>query len=210
MHHIVPRGNGRYRIVLDDRDRNAYTGRFVRVARELGWSICASCLMDTHHHAVVETPEANLGVGLRRILGGHARWFNLKHGREGSLFEPHCWSRRVWDDAHLFRACLYVVLNPVAAGLCRHPREWKWCSFEATAYGAAAYAPGEKRLLEMFGDSPAEARRAYARVVDELAELVAHRPIANAGEVMRSIDELAVGGKAGVRLKSDTGEPCTR
>ena len=84
----------------------------------------------------------------------------------------------------------------------------EWCSFEATAYGDDdAYAPGEGRFLEMFGDYPAEARRAYARVVDELA---AHRPIANAGKVMRSIDELAVGGKAGVRLKSDTGEPCTR
>ena len=41
-----------------------------------GGSITASCLLDTHHHAIVETSEPNLGEGLRRILGGHSRWLN--------------------------------------------------------------------------------------------------------------------------------------
>ena len=90
--------------------------------------------MDTHHHAVVQTAEPNLGVGMKR-LGGHSRWLNVRHGGEGASVQ-HDWSRRIEDDGWLFRACIYVVLNPVAAGLVQHPRHWPWCSFSATADGA--------------------------------------------------------------------------
>ena len=68
----------------------------------------------------------------------------------GSSRRIRFWSRRILDDGWLFRACIYVVVNPVAAGLCGHPREWPWCSYRSTAYGdPTAYAPGESRLLGM-------------------------------------------------------------
>ncbi len=147
------------------------------MSRDLGWLAHASCLLDTHHHAVVETPEPNLGLGLRRLVGGHSRWFNVRHGRRGSLFTPHCWSRRIQDDAWLFRACIYVVLNPVAAGLCDHPADWPWCSYRTTAEGdPERYSPGEARLLPMFGRTPAEARRCYAQDVQSAVDgLLAER-----------------------------------
>ena len=168
IHHVIPRGNGCERIVHDDRDRHAYVVRFARIRRELGWLSPASCLLDTHHHAIVETSEPNLGLGMRRLLGGHSHWMNVRHGRKGSLFTPHFWSRRIHDDAWLFRACIYIVLNPVAAGVCVHPADWSWCSYRVTAEGDPdAYAPGEERLLRMFGSTPSEARRCYARVVQE-------------------------------------------
>jgi REP-associated tyrosine transposase len=82
IHHVIPRGNADLAIVHDDRDRIAFVARFARVGRELGWFTHASCLMDSHHHAVVETPEPNLGRGMRRVLGGHSRWMNVRYGRK--------------------------------------------------------------------------------------------------------------------------------
>lgn len=177
IHHIVPQGTGRRRIVEDDRDRTAFVSRFAEVQRDLGWFVHSSCLLDTHYHAVVETPEANLGQGMRSILGGHSRWLNARHGRTETVFVPHFWSRRLADEAWLFRACLYTVLNPVVAGLCSHPREWRWCSYRSTAEGdPAAFAPGEERLLRMFGNTPAEARATYAKLVDDtVARILAER-----------------------------------
>ena len=99
IHHVIPAGNNGGRIVEDDRDRASYLARFARIRRELGWLCHASCLMDTHHHAVVETPMPNLGLGMRRLLGGHSHWFNLRHGQTGSVFVPHFWSRRLADEA---------------------------------------------------------------------------------------------------------------
>jgi len=176
IHHVIPRGNADLPIVFDDRDRFAFVTRFARVGRDLGWLAHATCLLDTHHHAVVETPEPNLGVGMRRVLGGHSRWVNVRHGRRGSNFVPHYWSRRIDDEGWFFRACLYVVLNPVAAGLCRHPADWPWCSYRRTAEGdPARYAPGEERLLAMFGRTPGEARRSYAEVIDNAVAGVLER-----------------------------------
>jgi len=178
IHHVIPKGNGGRRIVEDDDDRLAYTVRLGGVTRELAWLVHASCLMDTHHHAVVETPEPNLGVGMRRLLGGHSRWLNVRHGASGSVFTPHFWSRRIDDEAWLFRACLYVVLNPVAAGFCDHPRDWRWSPYRATAEGdPAAFEPGEERLLRMFGSTPFEARRCYANVVDSVVRNIDGRRV---------------------------------
>jgi REP-associated tyrosine transposase len=207
IHHVVPKGNGERRIVEDDRDRVEYTRRVARITRELGWLVHANCLMDTHHHAIVETSEPNLGVGMRRLLGAHSRWLNERHGRSGSVFAPHFWSRRIDDDGWLFRACLYVVLNPVAAGLCHHPREWPWCSYKATADGDPdAFAPGEERVLGMFGLRPFEARRCYAEVVDSaVRNIIDGRRLAT-GDLWRALREVRRPAVATVSdSKSDTG-----
>lgn len=169
IHHVVPQGNGRRPIVIDDRDRIAFVQRFGAIRRQLGWIDHASCLMDTHLHSVVETAEPNLGRGMQRLLGGHSRWMSVRHGTEGSTFSPHFWSRRIHGDEWLLRACLYVVVNPVAAGLCDHPRDWRWCTYRRTAGGdPSSYAPGEARVLGMFGASPREARRRYVQVIDDV------------------------------------------
>ena len=191
IHHVVPQGNGRRPIVEDDRDRNAYLARYARISRELGWLTHSSCLMDTHHHAIVETSEPNLALGMRRVQGGHARWLNFRHGREGSVFKQHFWSRRIDTEAWLFRACLYVVLNPVAAGLCSHPRDWPWCSYRLTAEGDPhRYAPGEGRLLKMFGDTPREARHNYAKLIDSMAARISDLRLSDGRALWRSLDHV--------------------
>ena len=189
IHHVIPQGNRRGPIVLDDRDRRSYLVRYMRVRRELGWTEHAGCLMDTHHHTVVETPEPNLARGMQRLLGGHSRWFNARHGREGQLFRHRFWSRRI-DDAWLFRACIYAVVNPVAARVCAHPRDWPWCTYAMTAEGDSdSFAPGEERLLRMFGDSPVEARRCYAEVVDAAVELLHARNLREGKSTWRALAE---------------------
>ena len=176
----------------DDKDRTVYLNRFERVARELSWAVVSSCLLDTHHHAVVETAEPNLGLGMKRLQGGHARWFTVRHGRVGNLFRQRFWSRRICDEVWLFRACLYVVLNPVAAGLCGHPRDWRWCSYSRTVDGDPdSYAAGEELLLEMFGDTPREARHNYARVVDDAVERIAEQRRRDARSVWETLSNIA-------------------
>jgi hypothetical protein len=125
--------------------------------------------MDTHFHAVVETPEPNLGLGMQRLQGGHSRWFNRRHGREGHVFRHRYWSRRITGEGWFRRACVYVVANPAVAGLCAHPGDWPWSTYRRTVDGGMeAFAPGEGLLLEPLGPTPLEARRAYAVEVDAI------------------------------------------
>ncbi|MFN8222267.1 MAG: hypothetical protein U0R50_03350 [Gaiellales bacterium] len=180
IHHVVPTGLRRGPIVLDSRDRAVYRDRFFSIARTREWVVHTDCLLATHHHAVVETPNADLGVGMQRILGGYARWFNERHGFEGALFTGRFWSRRIVAAEQLLAACLYVDLNPVAAGLCRHPREW--------ADGTYAHRPRAEQptFLELLALLPGEGGDVpsvdYHDLIDLGSTGFAARHAANASE----------------------------
>ena len=177
-HHLVAQGTGRGRIVLDDRDRRSYLGRFLREATVRNWRVHASSLLDTHHHAVLTTPEPDLGVGMGRVVGGYAAWFNARHGRAGALFSERFWSRRT--DEHLVRAAIYVLVNPVAAGLVDHPRAWRWsnygdirlrgCSSEIAAVtgGTTAFLAYVDQAVSRIHAVRAEGARSCWRVVGEV------------------------------------------
>jgi putative transposase len=113
IQHVIARGNAGARIMRDDDDRRALLAALARVSEKQGWRVHAYCLMDTHMHCVVETPEPNLGTGMQRLLGGYAYEFNRRHGRYGHLFGAPYWSSLVETEAYAIQLCAYVVLNPV-------------------------------------------------------------------------------------------------
>ena len=108
---------------------------------------------------------------MQRLLGGHAHWFNRRHGREGHLFASPFFSRLVERDEHLVAAAVYVVTNPVAAGLCGHPSEWSWTSYRATADPGASFV-ATAFLLGMLDPDPPRARARYRSLVDERVERI--------------------------------------
>lgn len=102
-------------------------------ASKYGWRCYAYCLMHNHIHLVIETPEANISAGMQYLCGRYAQAFNRSYGLSGHLFQGRFHSVLVVNEAQLLVAIRYVVLNPVRAGLCRHPREWGWSSYLAIA-----------------------------------------------------------------------------
>ena len=166
IHHVVAQGNGRARIVLDDVDRIDLLRRVAASCADLGWLCHAYCLLDMHLHLVVETSEPNLGGGMQRLLADYARSFHRRRGTEGHLFRRPFYSRRVVDEAHLVSSCIYVVLNPVEAGLCSHPADWIWCSYAETAGERHGFVYVDT-LLASFGADMELSRAAYRRAVDE-------------------------------------------
>jgi len=133
IQHVVARGNGGGRIVADDDDRAVLVTSLARAAERYGWRVHAYCLMDTHLHAVLETPEPTLGSGMRWLLGGYAFGFNQRHGRYGHLFAGPYKASLVDSETYAIEVCAYVVLNPVRAGLVHAPEDWQWSSYRATA-----------------------------------------------------------------------------
>jgi REP-associated tyrosine transposase len=168
IHHVVAEGNGKARIVVDDSDRVDLVRRLAAACAVHGWRCHAYCLLDTHLHSVLETADPNLGLGMRRLLGDYAQSFHRRHHSEGHLFRRPYYSRRVHDESHFVSACIYVVLNPVEAGMCAHPVEWVWCSYEQTAYDKPGFVHTET-LLASFGVDVELSRQAYRAAVDHAA-----------------------------------------
>ena len=71
-------GNAQQRIFLDETDRRRFVTLLGREILQQHWRCSAYCLMNNHHHLLIETPEANLSRGMRRLNGSYTQWFNRR------------------------------------------------------------------------------------------------------------------------------------
>jgi len=81
VYHVTSRGNARQDIVADDRDRTAWLSLLAQVIDRYGWLCHAYCLMDNHYHLLLETPQANLSLGMRQLNGRYTQGYNRRHER---------------------------------------------------------------------------------------------------------------------------------
>ena len=124
--HVYTRGVAGSDVFRDDEDRRFFLALLARATRRYGWELQAMCLMTTHYHIVLESTRAQLSAGMQWLNGLYAQTFNRRYGRFGHLFAGRFGARVIEGDEYLARACEYVLLNPVQAGLCGSPGEWRW------------------------------------------------------------------------------------
>jgi len=123
---VTTRGVDRRPIVLDDFDRRRWMSFRADAATRFELITYACCRMGNHSHLVVESALAHVSLAVHRVNGLYAQTFNRRHARTGHLYEQRPAFRTVGDDDYLEGACEYVRANPVRAGLCRDPAEWRW------------------------------------------------------------------------------------
>jgi REP element-mobilizing transposase RayT len=166
VHHVFARGNRRQRIYDDDLDRRIYLSLLGRVVRDKRWRVLAYCLMENHVHLLIQTPEPNLGSGMQRLHSAYAQLSNERHGRSGHLFQGRYGSVPVQTDEQLWTVARYIALNPVEAGLCSAPTDWRWSSHEAILGGPRPAWLDVPRLLAFFGAAGGEPRERYRAFVE--------------------------------------------
>ncbi len=85
----------------------------------------AFCVLSNHVHLVVTDPKARLPEFNRYLDGLVARAVNCALGRWESFWDPDSYSAVRLEDAEaILEKTIYVLANPVAAGLVQHGREW--------------------------------------------------------------------------------------
>ena len=99
VYHVTARGTGPISIYRDDVDRRCCMRRLATVERRFAWIRRALCLMGTHYHLLVETPEPNLSIGMHQLNGLYAQLFNRRHGRVGTLFQSRFHATLVESEA---------------------------------------------------------------------------------------------------------------
>jgi len=55
------------RFFHDDADRQKFLRTLGQACLKTGWQVHAHCLMNNHFHLVIETPQPNLSLGMKRI-----------------------------------------------------------------------------------------------------------------------------------------------
>ncbi len=108
-------------------------------------------LMPDHVHAIINNHSGTISDWLRRVRGNSARkildWLReeryLASLKKLALNPPQkrqhthaVWQKDpsvidLWSHKFIRQKLNYLHLNPVRAGLCEHPADWKWSSCRA-------------------------------------------------------------------------------
>jgi len=173
-YHVITNATFGRKLFAENDDRRWFEYRLDDVVRRFEWSCKSYCLLGTHYHLLVTTPEPNLALGMKRLNGMHAQAFNDRHQQFGRLLRDRYQTELIETEGHFLAVLRYIAWNPVRAGLCEHPAGWRWSSYPASI-GLASPAPflDLEGLLQLFGADPAVARwRLRALVEGELAPSV--------------------------------------
>jgi putative transposase len=130
-YHVTTHGVAGLNVFPDDRCCEKFLALLAEATIKYQLRIRAYCLMSTHYHLLLTTPQPNIGRAMQYVNGQYARWFNRECGRRGHLWDARYGGEPIETDSHLLLCIRYIALNPVVPGLCRTPAEWHWSSYAA-------------------------------------------------------------------------------
>jgi putative transposase len=97
------------------------------------YRLFAWCIMPNHVHVLMETIDA-LSKIVQSWKSYTGRWALERNAGLGlgvpgpALWMREYWDRYIRDGDHFDNVRSYIERNPVAAGLCKQPRDWPWSS----------------------------------------------------------------------------------
>ncbi len=113
IYHVSSRGHDNQMIFLDDDDKKFFLDLLQKIVGRFHWVCHAWCLMHDHYHLVIETPDANLSIGMRELNGGYTQRFNRRYVMRGPVMQGRFKAILLERESHLLPVCRHVVLIPL-------------------------------------------------------------------------------------------------
>lgn len=134
--HVIQRGNNRSAIFAADSDYRFFRDCLRSACEAHACQVHAYALMTNHVHLLI-TPTTASGIGdaMQSVGRRYVQRFNVAHQRTGTLWEGRYKATLIDSEQYLFACYRYIELNPVRAGLAGDPREYRWSSYRANAFG---------------------------------------------------------------------------
>jgi REP element-mobilizing transposase RayT len=119
----------------NERDMEKFLELMGEVA-ERGWLRWhAFALLQTHFHALVESPNGQMSMAMRHLQLGYVRYFNRSRRRDGPLLRGRFRSKLANSLAYRRTLVGYIDQNPVQAGLVREAAAYPFASCRAYVHG---------------------------------------------------------------------------
>jgi len=130
--------------------------------------VSSYCLMPTHYHLLVQTPDGNLSRCMRHLNGIYTQRYNVLNKCDGTLFRGRYKSILVDADNYLLELVRYIHRNPLRVGIVKKPGQYVWSSHR----GYLSHDPDWKWLykefvLGMLGKTKGIQLRKYRQFVEE-------------------------------------------
>jgi putative transposase len=167
-HHVIQRGNNRAPCFRQEIDYLSYLEYLSGAATSVGIDVHSFVLMTNHVHLLLTPKSAgDCGKMMQSLGRNYVRYFNNRYGRTGTLWEGRYKSTLIDSDNYFFTVSRYIELNPVRAGIVRHPRDYPWSSYHSNAHGATCKMLTPHHLYVGLGQSDAERQQSYQGLFEQ-------------------------------------------
>ncbi|MBW1920837.1 MAG: transposase [Deltaproteobacteria bacterium] len=129
-YHVMNKGRRGEPVFRTHNDYNSFVGLLKETIEMWNVRVAAYCLMPTHYHLVIQTPDANLSRCMRYVNGIYTQRFNRNHLLNGQLFRGRYKAILVEGDSYLLELVRYVHRNPLEAGLVKELDKYRWSSHQ--------------------------------------------------------------------------------
>ncbi len=134
LYHVLSRGNQNQDIFLIDEDRRSFLRTLGQMSERFDVDIFVYVLMGNHYHLLLRTNKANLSKSMQWLGTAYTTRFNVRHSRNGHLFQGRYKSIIVENDSYLLQLSYYIHRNPLRAGSVKRLIDYRWSSYPAYAY----------------------------------------------------------------------------
>ncbi len=170
LHHIIARGIDRGKIFQDPTDKRNFLKRLAEILKGTETHCYAWALIPNHFHLLLRTGNEPVATVMRRLLTGHALWYNRRHHRHGHLFQNRYKSILCQEDAYLLELVRYIHLNPLRARLVANLSSLDNYSFSGHSVIMDRRSNDWQdtgAVLRLFGEKVSAARRQYCAYVEK-------------------------------------------
>jgi putative transposase len=127
--HVTQRATDSETFVLDQLDRDAIVRLFAKTVDRYHLALRDYSVLSNHLHLVLRAPHGNLPRAMQYLGACLVGRFNRRHGRRGHLVQAPYRAKPVLTEGHVLWLRVYIAMNPVRAGLCRRPEDWRWSGY---------------------------------------------------------------------------------
>ena len=125
----------------------------------------------------------DLSTFQKELKGGFAQWYNKRHHRFGALWAERFTSVLIQGGQALATVAAYVDLNPVRAGLCADPKDYRYCGYaEAIAEECSPRRAGIRTAIGLSESA------SWAEVASEYRKLLFQRGLHTENEKRAGFD----------------------
>ena len=153
IYHVATRAAVGEELFRDDRDFFCFETEVERIVSP-ECTLIGACALNTHYHLILDTDGGVVSRALKQLNHRYALTYNARYGRRGHAFGGRYMSVRVESDEQLVTVYRYVARNPVEAGLCEEPAEWRWSSYREAIGLPGTPWESDKRAKPETGQTP--------------------------------------------------------
>jgi len=127
-HHVMNRGYDGNAIFSRHKNKNYFLGYLQDASKKMKIRLFAYCVLDTHYHLVLENTTDRLSDFLRLLNGNYGMCYRKVNGGKGYVFQSRFKSTLIEDESYLLQSIIYLLRNPVRAGIVDNAEDYIWSS----------------------------------------------------------------------------------